>query len=308
MGSEPAGGPPATITRQLDATSVLKVQRLLADAASADGFVGLSDQLAADLEDLGGSAVEDSIVATVDDGHGAIAGMAIASRRDGDWTMQAMTAPAHRDGRAVRGLVEATLDAVAAAGGGRVDWWVYAPNDADDAIAADAGLRAVRELLQMRRPLPAERRSDVVTRSFRPGADEAAWLEVNNRAFAGHHEQHGWTTETLHQRMRQPWFDPDDLRLHERDGRLAAFCWTKGHGDALYEIYVIGVDPDFQGLGLGSQLTLAGLDHMVSRGASEALLYVAAENATAVAMYERLGFTVRRTDRAYFGEVSAADR
>ena len=108
--------------------------------------------------------------------------------------------------------------------------------------------------------------------------------------------------------MRQPWFDADDLRLHERDGRLAAFCWTKRHDASLYEIYVIGVDPDFQGLGLGTQLTLAGLAHMVDRGASEALLYVAAENTAATAMYERLGFTVHRVDRAYVGEVPAADR
>ena len=297
-----------TVTRHLDATSALNVQRLLADAASADGFVGLSDQLAADLEDRGGGAAEDSIVATVDDAHGAFAGMAIASRRDGDWTMQAVTAAADRDGRTASRLVGSLLDAVGVAGGGRVDWWVYSPSAADDAVAAAAGLRADRDLLQMRRALPAERRSEVVTRSFRPGADEAAWLEVNNRAFAGHHEQHGWTTDTLHQRMRQPWFDPDDLRLYERDGRLAAFCWTKRHESWLYEIYVIGVDPDFQGLGLGAQLTLAGLDHMVSRGATEALLYVAAENATAVAMYTRLGFTVRRTDRAYVGEVRSADR
>jgi mycothiol synthase len=297
-----------TVTRHLDSTSALNVQRLLADAASADGFVGLSDQLAADLDDLGSGAARDSIVATIDDERDALTGMAIASRRDDDWTMQVVAAAADRDGRTSQRLVSALLDAVAAAGGGRVDWWVFSPSDADDAVAADAGLRADRELLQMRRALPAERRSEVATRSFRPGVDEAAWLEVNNRAFAGHHEQHGWTADTLHQRMRQPWWDADDLRLHERDGRLAAFCWTKRHESRLYEIYVIGVDPDFQGLGLGAQLTLAGLDHMVARGASEALLYVAAENATAVAMYTRLGFTVRRTDRAYVGEVSSADR
>jgi mycothiol synthase len=307
MGAAPARGPSVTVARQLDTTSALNVQRLLADAATARGFVGLSDQLAADLEDLG-DAAEDALVATVDDEHGALAGMAIASRRGGGWTMQTVTAAAHRDGPTTRRLVGKLLDAARAAGGGRVDWWVYSPSVADDAVAADAGLRADRELLQMRRALPAERRSDVATRSFRPGVDEAAWLDVNNRAFAGHHEQHGWTGDTLHQRMRQPWFDPDDLRLHERDGRLAAFCWTKRHHSRLYEIYVIGVDPDFQGLGLGSQLTLAGLDHMVSRGASEALLYVAAENATAVAMYERLGFTISRVDRAYVGEIDDADR
>ena len=115
-------------------------------------------------------------------------------------------------------------------------------------------------------------------------------MTVNNRAFAGHHEQAGWTLDELRQRMRQPWFDADDLRLHERDGRLAAFCWTKRHDAALYEIYVIGVDPDYQGLGLGTQLTLAGLDHMVTRGASKALLYVAAENTTATRDVRATGF------------------
>ena len=222
--------------------------------------------------------------------------------------MQTVTDPHHRDQTTLRQVVEALLAAVAGEGGGRVDWWVYAPRPVDDAVAAGFGFRVDRQLLQMRRALPTERRPDVATRPFRPGRDEDAWLRVNNRAFAGHHEQHGWTVDTLHQRMRQPWFDADDLRLHERDGRLAAFCWTKRHDGSLYEIYVIGVDPDFQGLGLGTQLTLAGLAHMVDRGASEALLYVAAENTTATAMYERLGFTVHRVDRAYVGEVAAADR
>ena len=62
---------------------------------------------------------------------------------------------------------------------------------------------------------------------------------------------------------------------------------------------MIGVDPDFQGLGLGRQLTLAGLDSIAARGVDVGMLYVDAANTPALAMYERLGFTVHRTDRAY---------
>lgn len=307
MGSDPAGGPPAT-TRRLDAASALNVQRLLDDAARADGFLGLSDQLAAELDDLIAGGATHSLAVQLGDGEHGVAGIGVASRHDGDWTVQTVTDRHHRDGSGTRQLVEDLLAAIADDGGGRVDWWVYAPSAVEDAIAADVGLRPDRQLMQMRRALPTERRPEVTTRPFQPGRDEGAWLTVNNRAFAGHHEQHGWTLATLEQRMRQPWFDADDVRLYERDGRLAAFCWTKRHDADLGEIYVIGVDPDFQGLGLGSQLTLAGLDHLAGKGITEALLYVAVENIAATAMYERLGFAVHRLDRAYVGEVTTTDR
>ena len=100
----------------------------------------------------------------------------------------------------------------------------------------------------------------------------------------------------------------------ERDGRLAAFCWTKLHRDAsgerdeAGEIYVIAVDPDFRGLGLGSELTVAGLESIHDRGVTSALLYVDAANTAAVAMYERLGFDVSRRDRACSAILGGDDR
>ena len=124
------------------------------------------------------------------------------------------------------------LDVVRGAGGGPVHWWVFDPTADDDELARRLGLTLGRELLQMRRALPTDLPYTVTTRPFVPGVDDAAWVEVNNRAFADHPEQGGWTVDTLRRREAEPWFDPEGFLLHERDGRLAGFCWTKLHLDA----------------------------------------------------------------------------
>lgn len=198
-------------------------------------------------------------------------------------------------------LLRAAIEA-ADAGAGPLDWWVSSPTDADEADAHAAGLAPVRRQLQMRRPLPTEMEVTVTTRPFRPGEDEDAWLAVNNAAFAEHAEQGGWTRPVLAQREAAAWFDPDGFLLHEREGRLAAFCWTKLHRDAdpvLGEIYVIAVHPDFQGLGLGRQLTLAGLESIARRGVDIGMLHVDAANEAAIGLYESLGFETHHADVAY---------
>ena len=81
------------------------------------------------------------------------------------------------------------------------------------------------------------------------------------------------------------------------------FCWTKIHRDEqppAGEIYVIAVDPDVAGTGLGRAMTLAGLDwlHGVA-GLRRGMLYVDADNAPAVGLYRKLGFEVVLTRRLY---------
>ena len=142
-------------------------------------------------------------------------------------------------------------------------------------------------------------------RTFRPGADEEAWLAVNRRAFARHPEQGSWGMQDLLLREAEPWFDPDGFFLAERDGRLAGFHWTKVHPDGgaggapLGEVYVVGVDPGRQGGGLGRALTLAGLGYLRERSLAEVMLYVDEDNTAAIAMYTALGFSRRSTDAMY---------
>jgi mycothiol synthase len=199
-------------------------------------------------------------------------------------------------------LRDAVQRAVAA--GNTVRWWVHGVGPEHEAVAAEAGLVPARSLFQMRCRLPLDETTDVVTRPFRPGVDDAAWLDVNNRAFAWHPEQGGWTPEVLAGRMAEPWFDPAGFLLHEEGGRLVGFCWTKVHpatdvDPALGEIYVIAVDPDVVGRGLGRAMTLAGLQHLSAAGLTVGMLYVESDNVPAVGLYESLGFHVHQTDTAF---------
>ncbi len=283
-----------------------ELHRLLDAAAAADHRYPLSDHLRMELAHGGGPGFAAVTVHLGDH----LAGYAQLAVINGIRNIELVVAPGDRgDDTIGRRLLAAAVDAVAADGGGPVQWWAFDASDDDATLAASAGLAATRSLLQMRRPLPTDMPVDVETRAFVPGQDEDAFLAVNNRAFATHPEQGGWTRATLEQREAEAWFDPAGFLLHERDGRLAAFCWTKLHHDedpVLGEIYVIAVDPDFQGLKLGNQLTLAGLASIADRGITIGILYVDGGNTAAVTMYEHLGFTVHRTDQAFTRDVAPA--
>lgn len=166
-------------------------------------------------------------------------------------------------------------------------------------VAVRQGLREVRALHQMRCPLPVEI-DPLPTRGFRPGMDDEALRLLNNAAFLGHPDQGGLDSIEFVHKLAEPGVSPEGIRLFEHGGRLAGFCWTKIHHDrGLGEVYAIGLDPSVHGRGLGAGMTAAGLDWLHGQGLATGMLYVEATNAPAIRTYEKLGFDIVRTDKAW---------
>ncbi|MGA7760065.1 MAG: mycothiol synthase [Ilumatobacteraceae bacterium] len=300
------------IKRQMGSDDIANVTELLDAAARADGRRPLSDHLYLDLVNGGLDGFAGFLAS--EPGHHHPVAYAQISRGNDAYAFELVIHPHHRYEMATIGpeLIDAAIDVVASDGGGRVNWWVFEPTSAHETLAADAGMVPDRLLHQMRRSLPTGVEVHITTRAFVPGADDEAWLRVNNRAFAEHGEQGGWTIDTFCQRQQENWFDPAGFRILDLEGRMAGFCWTKVHepaaptDDPLGEIYVIAVDPDFHGRGLGRELTLAGLDHLAGRDIRTAMLYVDADNAPAMHLYEQLGFHVHSTNAAFLTDVAPA--
>ena len=173
--------------------------------------------------------------------------------------------------------------------------WTHGEHSRLAAPLAQRGFTRERELFQLRRRLdaPVDRppvSDGIELRCFVVGADEDAWLKVNAAAFAHHPEQGSWTRADIEARERESWFDAAGFLLAWRGSELVGFHWTKMHPDGVGEVYVIGVAPSAQGIGLGSVLLRHGLASLYDRGAREVLLYVDGSNTTAMQLYERYGF------------------
>ena len=282
--------------------TVAQALALIAAATDADGVTPVSEPVLLDLEH-GHDPRARHFLARRD---GTLVGYAFLDDTDRVAGPSAELAvhPAHRR----QGVATALLEALEAASpDGRLRLWAHGRHADAVALAHGRGYVAERVLWQLRRsllsqlpdaPLPP----GIRLRPFVPGQDEQAWVEVNNRAFADHPDQGGWTVADVTVREAEPWFDPAGFLLAVReDGSVAGFHWTKVH-DAhavqsaggpppIGEVYVLGVDPSARGLKLGPALTVAGLRHLRGLGLSQVLLYVDESNPRAVRLYERLGFT-----------------
>ena len=183
-------------------------------------------------------------------------------------------------------------------------FWAHGDHPASRALARHHKLESVRTLLHLRvDPLPSPLATGGVvvgTAAIRPfvPADAPGWLELNARTFAGHPDQGGVTRGDLDAIMAEPWFDAADFLLLEDGAELVAYCWLKRTGDT-GEFYVVGVDPQRQGEGLGQALMVAGFARLRERGIRSAHLYVEGDNAPALRLYRGYGFVDASVDVQY---------
>jgi mycothiol synthase len=280
----------------LSDSQIAEALALLAAADTADGFHAVSEAAMLRLRPHRSSRAGVHLLAR--NSAGTLVGYAAVDERSDRRTAEFAVHPEHR----CRGVGGAMLAALLDRARGPLWLWAHGEHPGALRLAQRAGLVSRRALYQLRRgladPIPPHAVPDgVALRSFVPGQDEAAVVRVNKRAFAWHPEQSRLDTNELTLLETQPWFDPKGFLLAiDQAGRLLGFHWTKMHPDGLGEVYVLAVDPDAQGTGLGRALTVAGLAYLRERGAPEAMLYVDSDNAAALATYHKLGFTHHHTD------------
>jgi mycothiol synthase len=227
-------------------------------------------------------------------------------------SVEAVVHPQHRG----KGLGALILKEAIKICGDRTRIWSHGDLPAAKAIAASLKLERLWSNLLMSKSLGEIQpvTSKYPIRTFIPSLDNQAFLELNNKVFAEYPDQGGWSEDDLKVRLNEDWFEKEGFFVAEDKGELIGFCWTKIHGahthshsggdddhghEALGEIYVLAVNPNYKGQGVGRDLTNTGLNYLKHQGLNNVMLYVGVENKPAFKLYKSLGFNEFGSDVMY---------
>jgi mycothiol synthase len=227
-------------------------------------------------------------------------------------SVEAVVHPQHRG----KGLGALILKEAIKICGDKTRIWSHGDLPAAKAIAASLKLERLWSNLLMSKSLGEIQpvTSKYPIRTFIPGLDNQAFLDLNNKVFADYPDQGGWSEDNLKVRVNESWFDDKGFFVAEDKSELIGFCWTKIHGahthshsggdddhghEALGEIYVLAVNPDYKGQGIGRDLTITGLNYLKYQGLNNVMLYVGIENKPAFKLYKSLGFNEFGSDVMY---------
>ncbi len=176
-------------------------------------------------------------------------------------------------------------------------------------VLTKLGFKCVRKYDELRLKtsmlnLPRSLDNQIASRSLQNG-EEVILTELQNRCFAGSWGYHPNTAEVINYRMNASGCSPQDVILICQEDRPISYCWTEitppstSSDRMVGRIYMIGVDPDYRGRGLGRKVLVTGLTHLKNKGAEIIELTVDSTNHVACSLYRTIGFTKWATSLWY---------
>jgi mycothiol synthase len=130
--------------------------------------------------------------------------------------------------------------------------------------------------------------------------EEDKLVHIQNQSFADTWGFNPNTLEEIVYRTGLANYSPEDVILAFDGDNVIGYCWTKIYvgearltKDGQGRIYMLGVDPDHRGKGVGKEVLLAGLLYLKSKGLGIVELTVDSKNEAACALYRSAGFQVR---------------
>ena len=166
------------------------------------------------------------------------------------------------------------------------------------------GFRFIRRFLELDLDLsevyvPNTDRIESRYRHLKRG-DEDKLVQIQNRSFADTWGFNPNTVEEIVYRTGLPNCSPEDIILVCDGDNVIGYCWTRIYvGEAELtinrkgRIYMLGVDPDHRGRGVGKEVLMAGLAYLRSKDVGIVELTVDGKNEAARALYGSAGFRVR---------------
>lgn len=165
------------------------------------------------------------------------------------------------------------------------------------------GFRFVRRFIELRLDLPNAHLQNPRSTAFRlcrlKRGEEEKLTQIQNRSFSNTWGYNPNTVEGIMYHIGLPHCSPRDIILVYDKNEPIGYCWTrvlKGEGNArggtVGRIYMLGVDPDHRGKGVGSAVLAAGLSLLRRRGVGVVQLTVDSSNHAARALYNAAGFEV----------------
>ena len=140
-------------------------------------------------------------------------------------------------------------------------------------------------------------------RHLQPG-EEDKLTRIQNRCFTGTWGYNPNTIEDITYYINLSYHSPEDIILIYEGDKPVGYCWMEinrevAKGKRKGYIYMLGVDPDYRGRGIGKIALLAGLSYLKNKGIRVAEITVDSKNEVACALYHSVGFKLWTTTLWY---------